>query len=78
MRLITSGMPGMACRWKKQSSALPLGQRTSETGRLISSGRDPVADPGIVQGGSSLLGPPAEHLAIGLVTQTKARSASLT
>ena len=33
-----SGMPDIAWRWKKQSALLPVGQRTSETGRLISSG----------------------------------------
>ena len=30
---IVAGMPVKAWRWKKQSSGLPVGQRTSDTGR---------------------------------------------
>ena len=30
---MVGGMPVKACRWKKQSCARPVGQRTSDTGR---------------------------------------------
>ena len=40
-----AGMPVKAWRWKKQSSAVPVGQRTSDTGRpkMCGSMKSPTA-----------------------------------
>ena len=39
-----AGIPRNTCRWKKQSSGLPVGQRTRLTGRLASHSRSMAED----------------------------------